>query len=120
MCIDLSVLLLRFLNSLHHRSRQQLPIALQTPANRAFSTARRFIYFANAPIHIHALAPSSTIWSYREGELGVAAMRQHIQQEVKVNKHTLKHVCYVCRDKFVFDLTLSPVLLLLRPHCLAL
>lgn len=35
-------------------------------------------------------------------------MRQHIQQEVKVNKLNLKQVFWVCQDKFVFDLTLSP------------
>lgn len=61
LCIDLSVLLLRFLNPLHHCSRQQPPISLDSQAKRAFSTARHFIYFANAPIHIRALAPSSTI-----------------------------------------------------------
>lgn len=48
-------------------------------------------------------------------------MGPHIQQEVKVNKHNLKHVFWVCQDKFVSDLTLSLILLLLRPlivcHC---
>lgn len=48
-------------------------------------------------------------------------MRQLIQQEVKVNKRTRKRVFCVCQEGCVFDLTLSPILLLICPlivwHC---
>lgn len=60
LCIDLSVLLLRFLSSLQRRGRQQPPIILDGQAKRAPSTARRFICFANAPIPTRARALRST------------------------------------------------------------
>lgn len=57
----------------------------------------------------------------RDGEVGVAPIRMHVQHELTGSKHTLKRIFCVCRGKFGFDLSLPPPLLLFRPlivrHC---
>lgn len=66
----------------------QPPIILYLLAERASNMATHFFYFVNAPPRI--CAPAS-----KEGEMGVAAVRQHLQHEVKGNKNTLKHIVCV-------------------------
>lgn len=99
LCIVLSMLLLRFLGSLRPRGPRQPQIILHIQAEGIFNVAVHLLY---APIQ-------------RDGEVGVAAIRLHVQHELTGNKHTLEHIFCVCQGKFGFDLSLPPPPLLFCP-----
>lgn len=97
LCIVLSMLLLRFLGSLRPGGPRQPPIILHIQAEGIFNVV---VHLLHAPIH-----------PFREGEVGVAAIRLQVQHELTGNKHTLIHIFCVCQGKSGFDLSPTP------PYC---